>query len=51
VPIEDSLEIFELAKEPKALVQIPEADHVFSGDALPRMSEAVIAWLGDTLRR
>ncbi len=51
VPIEDSLEIFELAKEPKALVQIPGADHVFSGDALPRMSEAVIAWLGDTLRR
>ena len=51
VPIGDSLEIFELAKEPKRLVEIPEADHVFSGDSLPQMSEAVIAWLGDTLRR
>ena len=51
VPIEDSSEIFALANEPKQFVEIPEADHVFSGDALPQMSEAVISWLGETLRR
>jgi uncharacterized protein len=51
VPIEDSLEIYELAKEPKRLVKVPEADHVFSGEALSQMSETVIGWLGETLRR
>ncbi len=51
VPIEDSREIFALANEPKKIVEIPEADHVFSGDAIGEMSEAVIAWLGDALRR
>lgn len=50
VPIEDSLEIHGLAKEPKRLVKVPEADHVFSGESLSQMSEAVIGWLGDTLR-
>ncbi|MFP6901175.1 MAG: alpha/beta fold hydrolase [Opitutales bacterium] len=52
VPIEDSRDIFVLANEPKKLVEIAEANHVFAGDdALPRMIEAVISWLGDTLRR
>ena len=52
VPMEDSKEIFTLANEPKKLVEIAEANHVFAGDdALPYMIEAVIAWLGDTLRR
>ena len=50
VPIEDSREIFALANEPKKSVEIPEADHVFSGDALDQMSETVIDWLGETLR-
>ena len=49
VPIDDSREIFALANEPKKLAVIPGADHVFSDDALGQMSEAVIAWLGDTL--
>ncbi len=50
VPIEDSREIFALANEPKELVEIPGTDHVFSGDGLALMSEAVIDWLGKTLR-
>ena len=50
VPIDDSREIFALANEPKKLAVIDGADHVFSGDALGQMSEAVIAWLGETLR-
>ncbi len=51
VPIEDSREIFALANEPKKLVEISGADHVFSGNAIGEMSEAVLSWLGETLRR
>ena len=50
VPIEDSREIFALANDPKKLVEIPGADHVFSEDGLKPMTEAVISWLGDILR-
>ena len=50
VPLEDSREIFDLANQPKKLIEIPEADHVFSEQALVPMCEAVISWLGDTLR-
>ncbi|MBG28733.1 MAG: alpha/beta hydrolase [Opitutae bacterium] len=50
VPIEDSREIFDLANQPKKLIEIPEADHVFSDQALVPMCEAVISWMGDTLR-
>ncbi len=50
VPIEDSREIFALANEPKKLVEIPGADHVFSGDSLDQMTEIVISWLGETLK-
>ena len=50
VPIEDSRAIFDLANQPKKLIEIPEADHVFSEQALVPMCEAVISWLGETLR-
>ena len=50
VPIEDSREIFALAGEPKKFVEIPDTDHVFSGDSLGPLSETVITWLGETLR-
>ncbi len=50
VPIEDSREIFALAGEPKKLVEIPGADHVFSENGQAPMIEAVLAWLGETLR-
>ena len=50
VPIGDSREIFALANEPKKLVEIPETDHVFSGESLAPLSEAVIDWLGKILR-
>ena len=50
VPIEDSREIFALANEPKKMVEIPNANHVFSDDALEPMSEAVISWIGEVLQ-
>ncbi|MFP6887707.1 MAG: alpha/beta fold hydrolase [Opitutales bacterium] len=50
VPIEDSREIFAVANDPKKLVEIPGTDHVFSGESLTPLSEALIDWLGQTLR-
>ena len=50
VPIEDSREIFALATEPKKIIEIPGANHVFSEAGLAPMSEAVIAWIGETLQ-
>ena len=50
VPIEDSQEIFALANEPKKMVEIPGANHVFSDEGLEPMSEAVISWIGETLQ-
>ena len=43
VPIQDSLDIFERANEPKALVKIDGADHVFSNHT-PQMVQTVIDW-------
>ena len=45
VPIGDSHDIFARANEPKKLVEISGADHVFSGDATPAMVENVVAWV------
>ncbi|MDE2954321.1 MAG: alpha/beta hydrolase, partial [Gemmatimonadota bacterium] len=45
VPIEDSQTIFEQANEPKELVTLNGADHVFSDDATPAMIQAVINWI------
>jgi fermentation-respiration switch protein FrsA (DUF1100 family) len=50
VPIEDSREIFNLANEPKKIIEIPGANHVFSEAALEPMSDAVIDWIGEILR-
>ncbi len=49
VPVEDSREIFSYANEPKQLVEIPDADHLFSGDSLGLMVETVLGWIGDCL--
>ena len=50
VPIDDSREIFALANEPKKIIEIPGANHVFSEASLEPMREAVIDWIGETLR-
>ena len=50
VPVEDSREIFNLANEPKKIIEIPGANHVFSETGLEPMSEAVIDWIGEILR-
>ncbi|MBA3966372.1 MAG: alpha/beta fold hydrolase [Nitrospirales bacterium] len=44
VPFQDSLNIFERANEPKQLVQIEGADHVFSGHT-PDMIKIVHEWV------
>lgn len=50
VPIEDSREIFAHANEPKKIIEIPGANHVFSEGGLGPMSESVIDWIGEILR-
>ena len=50
VPIDDSREIFRLANEPKKIVEIPGANHVFSEDGQRPMIDAVIDWIGEILR-
>ena len=45
VPIEDSREIFACANEPKRIIEIPGANHVFSEGGLDPMSESVIDWI------
>ena len=46
---EDSREIFVSANEPKQLVEVPGANHVFSEEGEGLMIEAVISWLGEKL--
>lgn len=50
VPIEDSRQIFNTIKEPKKLIEIEGADHMFSGNGGPAMIESVITWIGTTLQ-
>ena len=45
VPIQDAHDIFARANEPKQLVQIPHADHIFSAAATATMVETVVGWL------
>ncbi|MDF1756601.1 MAG: alpha/beta fold hydrolase [Verrucomicrobiales bacterium] len=45
VPVEEGREIFAKCYEPKHYVEIEGGDHVFSGDALDQMSNAVVEWL------
>lgn len=45
VPVEESQEIYAAAYEPKDLVILEGVDHVYSGDGLQKMIDAVIPWL------
>lgn len=50
VPLQDSLDIFERANEPKQLVQIEGADHMFS-EHTPDMIKVVHKWVRKQRRR
>jgi uncharacterized protein len=45
VPLQDSLDIFERAHQPKELIQLPGANHVFAGEHTAPMVNAVVAWV------
>lgn len=45
VPLQDSHDIFARANEPKKLVELPGANHVFSGEYTAPMVRQVIEWL------
>ncbi len=45
VPIQESREIFAQANEPKKLVELPGANHVFANAGEEPMTKAVIEWL------
>ncbi len=45
VPVEEGKEIFAAAYEPKDLVIIPKADHVYSEKGQQKMVDAVVQWL------
>lgn len=49
VPIEDSQKIYAQANEPKELLTIEDANHVFSDDSLNPMVEKVVDWIRDQL--
>ena len=50
VPLQDSLDIFERANDPKQLVQIEGADHVFS-EHTDEMIKAVHSWIHEQIGR
>ena len=50
VPVQDSLDIFERANEPKQLVQIEGADHVFSEHS-DEMIKIVHSWIREQIGR
>lgn len=45
VPIQDSRDILARTNAPTKFVELPGADHVFSGDATQPMTQTVIEWL------
>lgn len=45
VPPQDSRDLFALATEPKRLVEIPEADHVFSEPHAATVAEVMVSWV------
>ena len=49
VPIEDSHDILQDANERTELLELPSADHVFSGDFTAVMVEKVVAWMSQNL--
>jgi len=49
VPIQDSIDVLQFANEPTELLDLPGADHVFSGDSTAIMVEKVVAWISQKL--
>ncbi|MGD9896219.1 MAG: alpha/beta hydrolase [Candidatus Methylacidiphilaceae bacterium] len=47
VPIQDSRDLFAVASEPKRLVEIPGADHLFPEGHATTMANAVAGWLAE----
>lgn len=45
VPPQDSRDLFAIAAEPKRLIEMPDTDHVFSGEHAKAMASSVVAWL------
>lgn len=45
VPIDDSREIFAKANEPKKLIELPGANHVFAAPHTDSMIQHVVAWI------
>ncbi len=45
VPIQDSLDIFAKANEPKELVKLEGSNHVFADENAPLMVEKVVTWI------
>lgn len=45
VPVQDSRDIFAKANEPKKLVEIPGANHVFAGEGTNPMIQHVVSWI------
>jgi alpha/beta superfamily hydrolase len=45
VPPQDSHDLLAVAAEPKRLVELPEADHVFSNHHAEAMASSVVAWM------
>ena len=50
VPLQDSLDIFERANEPKQLIRIDGSDHVFS-EHTPQMIHIVLGWIREQIGR
>jgi hypothetical protein len=50
VPVQDSRDLFAVAAEPKQLLEMPEADHVFSDPHARDLASAVVAWLQPLVR-
>jgi alpha/beta superfamily hydrolase len=50
VPLQDSLDIFERANEPKQLIRIDGSDHVFS-EHTPQMIHIVLGWTREQIGR
>jgi alpha/beta superfamily hydrolase len=49
VPIQDSIDVLQFANEPTELLDLPGADHVFSGDSTAIMVEKIVAWINQKL--
>ena len=45
VPVQDSHDIFQKANEPKQLIEIDGAGHIFSGDSTGVMVDKVVDWI------